>query len=83
MSRLTRLVAVALFAAAPALLSTAPASAACRVVPIGQASATVCTDRGYYCAGVDTLTPDAGACVSENGVSCYVDVPNRPLVVCA
>lgn len=82
MRRLARTAAVLAVAATPFALS-APASAACYTVPVGRASAWYCDEPRYTCAGVDTLSADAGACLTSEGVECYVALPDRPLLACA
>ena len=82
MRRLARAAAVAALVTAPLALA-APASASCPVLTVAKADVYVCAEPGYVCAAADTLSADAGACLYEGQLHCYVDLPNRPLLVCA
>jgi hypothetical protein len=75
--------AAAVAGVAAAFLTPAPASASCTVVPLGRSDVTYCAEGGLACSGAGTPAVDAGACVSGDGVSCHVAIPDRPLIVCA
>ena len=78
-----RRLALLALVAAPLALSASHSSAACTVAPVGKTTVTVCNEPTYTCAGADTPSADAAACLTRDGMACYVDLPNRPLLACA